>query len=114
MRMKRLLYIALIFVVLTLPAMKCEAQLSLVLKSLNVNNLNAETNHRYAPEKIRLGEKEITDRDLNVFFADRALQSDVVAGWTEVAVKKLKQGITHAREYCNIHGLWMKGESDVI
>jgi hypothetical protein len=54
--MKRLLYIALIFVVLTLPAMKCEAQLSLVLKSLNVNNLNAETNHRYAPEKIRLGE----------------------------------------------------------
>lgn len=45
-------------------------------------------------EKIRLGEKEITDRDLNVFFSDKALQSDVVAGWTDVAVKKLKQCIT--------------------
>lgn len=56
LRMKRLLYIALTFVVLTLPSMKCEAQLSLVFKSLNVNNLNAETNHKYAPEKIRLGE----------------------------------------------------------
>ena len=27
---------------------------------------------------------------------------------------KLNQGITHAREYCNVHGLWMKGENDVI
>ncbi|MCR4880851.1 MAG: desulfoferrodoxin [bacterium] len=27
---------------------------------------------------------------------------------------KLNQGITHAREYCNIHGLWMKGENNVI
>lgn len=26
---------------------------------------------------------------------------------------KLNQGITHAREYCNIHGLW-KGENNVI
>ena len=31
LRMKRLLYIALTFVALTLPSMKCEAQLSLVL-----------------------------------------------------------------------------------
>ena len=31
-------------------------------------------------EKIRLGEKEITDRDLSVFFADKAMQSEVVAG----------------------------------
>ena len=42
-------------------------------------------------EKLRLGEKEITDRDLNVFFSDKALQSDVVAGWTDTAVRKLKQ-----------------------
>ena len=45
-------------------------------------------------EKIRLGEKEITDRDLNVFFADKAMQSNVVAGWTDVAVRKLKQCCT--------------------
>lgn len=54
--MKRLLYIALTFVALTLPSMKCEAQLSLVFKSLNINNLNEKTNHKSAPEKIRLGE----------------------------------------------------------
>ena len=56
LRMKRLLYIALTFVVLTLPSMKCEAQLSLVFKSLSVNNLNGETNHKSPPEKIRLGD----------------------------------------------------------
>ena len=50
--------------------------------------------HEVYDEKIRLGEKEITDRDLNVFFADKAMQSDVVAGWTDTAVRKLKQCFT--------------------
>lgn len=45
-------------------------------------------------EKIWLGEKEITDRDLNVFFDKKIEQSDVVAGWTETAIKKLKQCFT--------------------
>ena len=45
-------------------------------------------------EKIRLGEKEITDRDLNGFFSDKALQSEVVAGWTETSVKRLKACMT--------------------
>jgi len=45
-------------------------------------------------EKIRLGEKEITDRDLNGFFSDKAMQSEVVAGWSDTAVKKLKQCFT--------------------
>ena len=44
--------------------------------------------------RFQLGEKEITDRDLNVFFADKAMQSDVVAGWTDTAVRKLKQCFT--------------------
>ena len=50
--------------------------------------------HDVYDEKIRLGEKEITDRDLNVFFADKAMQSEAVAGWSDVAVKKLKQCFT--------------------
>lgn len=50
--------------------------------------------HEVYDEKIRLGEKEITDRDLNVFFSDKAIQSDVVAGWTDTAVRKLKQCFT--------------------
>ena len=50
--------------------------------------------HEVYDEKIRLGEKKITDRDLNVFFSDKATQSDVVAGWTDIAVRKLKQCFT--------------------
>lgn len=50
--------------------------------------------HEVYDEKIRLGEKKITDRDLNVFFSDKATQSDVVAGWTDTAVRKLKQCFT--------------------
>ena len=50
--------------------------------------------HEVYDEKIRLGEKEITDRDLSVFFADKAMQSEVVAGWTDTAVRKLKQCFT--------------------
>lgn len=50
--------------------------------------------HEVYAEKIRLGEKEITDRDLNLFFSDKAAQSEVVASWTEVVVKKLKQCLT--------------------
>lgn len=49
--------------------------------------------HEVYDEKIRLGEKEITDRDLNVFFADKALQSEDIAGWTETTVKRLKMCI---------------------
>ena len=37
---------------------------------------------------------EITDRDLNGFFSDKALQSEVVAGWTETSVKRLKACMT--------------------
>ena len=50
--------------------------------------------HEVYDEKLRLGEKEISDRDLSVFFSDKAMQSEAVAGWTEVAVKKLKQCMT--------------------
>lgn len=46
--------------------------------------------HEVYDEKIRLGEKEITDRDLNMFFSDKAMQSEAVAGWTETSVKRLK------------------------
>ena len=61
--MKGNLYITLALVVLLLPSRRCEAQLSLVFKSVNVNNLNAETNHKYAPEKIRLGEVVLLGED---------------------------------------------------
>ncbi len=49
--------------------------------------------HEVYREKIRLGEKEITDRDFNVFFSEKATQSEAAAGWTEGTVKRLKQSM---------------------
>lgn len=40
--------------------------------------------------KIILGEKTIENRDLNTFFDDKSNQSELVAGWSEAGVQKLK------------------------
>lgn len=45
-------------------------------------------------EKLRLGEEEFKDSDLNIFFSAKATQSQIVAGWTEATVKKLKSTYT--------------------
>ncbi|MGI6066020.1 MAG: DUF1819 family protein [Bacillota bacterium] len=47
--------------------------------------------HRQA---IILGENKITDRAINTFFDDKKAQSQVVAGWSESAINKLKQCCT--------------------
>lgn len=75
----------------------CDVETAKILNLIAIlmdSRLFFEFMHEVYDEKIRLGEKEITDRDLNVFFSDKAGQSDVVAGWTETAVKKLKQCMT--------------------
>lgn len=75
----------------------CDIETAKVINLIAVmmdSRLLFEFMHDVFAEKLRLGEKEITDRDLNVFFADKALQSEAVAGWTETATRKLKQGIT--------------------
>ena len=75
----------------------CDIETAKVINLIAVmmdSRLLFEFMHDVFSEKLRLGEREITDRDLNVFFADKALQSEVVAGWTETATRKLKQGIT--------------------
>lgn len=41
--------------------------------------------------KIALDEEMLTEADLNSFFQRKAGQSDVVAGWSDSAVRKLKQ-----------------------
>lgn len=50
--------------------------------------------HEVFKDKRNLGEKELTDRDLNVYFDKKIAESEEVAKWTEVAVKKLKQCFT--------------------
>ena len=75
----------------------CDVETAKILNLIAIlmdSRLFFEFLHEIYDEKIRLGEKEITDRDLNVFFVDKAMQSDVVAGWTDTAVRKLKQCFT--------------------
>lgn len=40
--------------------------------------------------KIIAGEKTIENRDMNAFFDEKASQSDIVNGWSEAGVQKLK------------------------
>ena len=75
----------------------CDVETAKILNLIAIlmdSRLFFEFLHEVYDEKLRLGEKDITDRDLNVFFSDKALQSDVVAGWTDTAVRKLKQCFT--------------------
>ena len=58
----------------------CDVETAKILNLIAIlmdSRLFFEFLHEIYAEKIRLGEKEITDRDLNVFFADKAMQSDV-------------------------------------
>lgn len=75
----------------------CDVETAKILNLIAIlmdSRLFFEFIHEVYHEKIRLGEKEITDRDLNVFFSEKAMQSEVVAGWTDIAIKKLKQCFT--------------------
>ena len=74
--------------------LSCDIETAKILNLISIlmdSRLFFEFMHEVYDEKLRIGESEITDRDLNVFFADKAMQSEVVAGWTDTAVKKLKQ-----------------------
>ncbi len=74
--------------------LSCDIETAKVLNLISIlmdSRLFFEFMHEMYDEKLRIGETEITDRDLNVFFANKAMQSEVVAGWTDTAVKKLKQ-----------------------
>lgn len=76
---------------------KCDIETAKVINLISIlldSRLFFEFLREVYCEKILLGEKEITDRDLNVFFDQKAAQSDVIAGWTETAIKKLKQCFT--------------------
>lgn len=45
-------------------------------------------------EEVRLGGEKLKDSDINIFFKNKIDQSDVIAGWTDATIKKLKQTYT--------------------
>ena len=66
------------------------AKLIVLISAMASDRLLFELVYEVYRVRIRLGENEWTDYALNIFFNSKAEQSDLIAGWTEATVKKLK------------------------
>ena len=66
------------------------AKLIVLISAMASDRLLFELVYEVYRVRIRLGENEWTDSALNIFFNSKAEQSDLIAGWTEATVKKLK------------------------
>ena len=74
-----------------LPVLDAENAKVLVLISImKTDLLFFEFVYEVYRGKIIVGEKTIENRDMNTFFDEKARQSDVVSGWSEAGVQKLK------------------------
>ncbi|MDD3415688.1 MAG: DUF1819 family protein [Lachnospiraceae bacterium] len=67
------------------------AKLLTLISIMNTDKLFFEFVYEVYRGKIILGEKSIETRDINVFFDEKARQSEEVSSWSETAIKKLKQ-----------------------
>ena len=66
------------------------AKLIVLISAMASDRLLFELVYEVYRVRIRLGEDEWTDSALNIFFDSKAEQNDLIAGWTEATVKKLK------------------------
>ena len=66
------------------------AKLIVLISAMASDRLLFELVYEVYRVRIRLGEDEWTDSALNMFFDSKAEQNDLIAGWTEATVKKLK------------------------
>ena len=71
------------------------AKLIVLISAMASDRLLFELIYEVYRVRIRLGEEEWADSALNIFFSTKADQSDLIAGWTEATVKKLK--VTYTR-----------------
>lgn len=67
------------------------ARLILLIAIMQTDLLFYEFMHTVFRQSIVLGERVFPDRAVNVFFDSKIAESSEVAGWTEQAIKKLKQ-----------------------
>lgn len=75
---------------LILTADVSTAKIIALISAMESDRMLFELVYELYGDKLRLGEDEITDADMNIFF-DRKMDQDIaVAAWTEVTVKKLK------------------------
>jgi len=74
-----------------LPVLDSEnAKILVLISIMKTDMLFFEFVYEVYRGKIILGEKTIENRDLNAFFDDKANQSELVAGWSDAGVQKLK------------------------
>lgn len=67
------------------------ARLILLISIMRTDLLFYEFMHTVFRQSIVLGESVLSERAVNVFFDTKIAESSEVAGWTEQAIKKLKQ-----------------------
>lgn len=66
------------------------AKIITLISAMESDRMLFELVYELYGDKLRLGEDEITDADMNIFF-DRKMDQDIaVAAWTEATIKKLK------------------------
>ena len=86
------------------------AKLIVLVSAMATDRLLFEMVYEVYRPKIRLGEDALKDSDLNIFFSSKADQSDLIAGWTEATIKKLKG--TYAKILAEAGLLRIKGRND--
>ena len=67
------------------------AKLIILVGATATDRLLFEFVYEVYRNNIKMGENKLEDRDFNVFFQEKAAQSQKIAGWSESAIKKLKQ-----------------------
>lgn len=78
-------------IVKLLPVLDTENAKVLVLISImKTDLLFFEFVYEVYRGKLIVGERTIENRDVNTFFDEKASQSDIVSGWSEAGVQKLK------------------------
>lgn len=66
------------------------AKIIALISAMESDRMLFELVYELYGEKLRLGEEEITDADMNIFFDRKIDQDSTVAAWTETTIKKLK------------------------
>lgn len=67
------------------------SKILVLISIMKTDKLFFEFMHEVFKNKIILGDLIITDKDLNIFFDDKALQSEIIVNWKESTIKRLKR-----------------------
>lgn len=66
------------------------SKILVLISIMKTDRLFFEFMHEVFRNKILLGNLSLTDRDFNVFFLEKKVQSEVVEGWVDQTIKKLQ------------------------